>query len=173
MRAIRIINLFGFVLFLATGIAQQLSPTVVATSGGFYSNDEGMLSFTIGEMSAVETFSNQYNILTQGFQQNWELGTAVEEHPKSKFSFGIYPNPSYGLFNLVTETAQHVHVEINVFNVLGVKIHTAEYYHQKQVNIESFNLSSAGQGMYIVAITVKADKQSPGNLLYQKINVIF
>jgi hypothetical protein len=48
--------------------AQSLSPTVVASSGGYFEGTGASLSWTLGEI-ATETFSSGNLILTQGFQQ--------------------------------------------------------------------------------------------------------
>lgn len=48
--------------------AQSLSPTVVSSSGGYFTGAGTSLSWTLGEI-ATETFGNGNNILTQGFQQ--------------------------------------------------------------------------------------------------------
>lgn len=172
MIALRFAIVLSILLFVGTGRAQQLSPFVVSTSGGFYSNTEGMLSFTAGEMVAIETYTGINYTLTQGFQQNWELGTSVDDNPNSKSSFGVFPNPSDGYFNLVTETENNLRVELKIFNVLGIEIYRAEYFHQKQRNIEEINLSQFGQGMFIVTLSVRQDQQSSEKLFIEKINVI-
>jgi hypothetical protein len=58
-------------------IAQTFSPTVIASAGEVYTNSQGSLSVTIGEMSAVETFQNvgANLIVNQGFQQTYENKT--------------------------------------------------------------------------------------------------
>jgi hypothetical protein len=58
-------------------IAQTFSPTVIASAGEVYTNSQGSLSVTIGEMSAVETFQNvgANLIINQGFQQTYENKT--------------------------------------------------------------------------------------------------
>lgn len=63
----------AFLLFLAMAIyccgqSQSLSPTVIASSGGYFTGTGASLSWTLGEI-ATETFSNGSYILTQGFQQ--------------------------------------------------------------------------------------------------------
>jgi len=68
-----------FFVFYNTGVQSQvLSPTVIAVDGNFISNSNGSISYTIGEMVAIETISNQSInlILTQGFQQS-DLLSAV------------------------------------------------------------------------------------------------
>ena len=48
--------------------AQTTSPEIIASSGAYFSNASGSLSWTLGE-PVTETFINGSNILTQGFQQ--------------------------------------------------------------------------------------------------------
>jgi hypothetical protein len=48
--------------------SQSLSPTVIASSGGYFTGTGASLSWTLGEI-VTETFSNGSYILTQGFQQ--------------------------------------------------------------------------------------------------------
>ncbi|RLD57998.1 MAG: hypothetical protein DRJ05_08780 [Bacteroidetes bacterium] len=48
--------------------AQTTTPDVITSSGAYFSNTNGSLSWTLGEL-ATETFSNGGNTLTQGFQQ--------------------------------------------------------------------------------------------------------
>src|SRR5437899_12474793 len=75
--------------------AQSLSPTVIASTGGFSSNANGSLSYTVGEMTMVQTFSANGNILTQGFQQPNENVTGLLDITKDDFgSFVVYPNPA-------------------------------------------------------------------------------
>jgi hypothetical protein len=52
-------------------LGQTFTPTVIASAGEVYTNSQGSLSVTIGEMSAVETFQNvgANLIINQGFQQ--------------------------------------------------------------------------------------------------------
>jgi hypothetical protein len=57
--------------------SQTFSPMVLAAAGDVYTNSQGSLSVTIGEMSAVETFQNvgANLIINQGFQQTYENKT--------------------------------------------------------------------------------------------------
>ncbi len=58
--------LFLVVLFAK---AQTLSPTAIVSTGGFSSNANGSLSYSVGELTMVKTFTGNGSILTQGFQQ--------------------------------------------------------------------------------------------------------
>ena len=71
--------------------AQQLE--VIATSGDFYKNSSGSLSWTLGEV-AIETLSETNFILTQGFQQSKLTVTSVNELPGLDFTISVFPNPA-------------------------------------------------------------------------------
>ena len=58
----------GLILFAIQTNAQQ----VIATSGGYYQNENISLSWTVGE-PVIETFTAGDVILTQGFQQPWSF----------------------------------------------------------------------------------------------------
>jgi len=82
-----LLGLFAF----SKSYSQQLTPETIATSGDYFSNSYGSLSWTIGE-SLTKTFTSSASILTQGFQQpTANLTTVTEINDESQFS--VYPNP--------------------------------------------------------------------------------
>jgi len=131
-----------------------------------------MLSFTTGEMTAVETYTSPSTILTQGFQQAWDFGTYINEHPIPNFSFGIYPNPSNGYFKLVTESEVNEHVDVRISDVLGREILRKKFYHQSKINVQPFDLSDAAQGIYLIALTIKENNSSPEYHFINKIQIV-
>lgn len=157
-------HFLSLLVLSAGGIsAQQLSPFVVSSSGGFYSNASGTLSFTTGEMAAVETFTSPAGILTQGFQQAFDIGTYITGHPDPQFSFGLYPNPTSGYFNLVTETEKPGTLIVDIVDVFGRVILWKEIQHQDLVNVEPFDLTHAAPGMYILVISFQENGATHGN----------
>jgi len=162
------------ILILWTTIthSQSLSPFVVSSSGGFYSGASGTLSFTTGEMASIETFTSAGNILTQGFQQAWDFNTYTAEHSDRNFSFGIYPNPSDGNFNLVIETKGDEHIAVRILDVLGREILQWEFYQQNKITIEPFKLSTSADGIYLIEITIQDNISGSEKYFSQKIQVI-
>ena len=67
--------------------AQSLTPTVIASTGGFSSNANGSLSYTVGEMTMVQTFSANNNILTQGFQQPTNNVTGIIDLSQEAYDY--------------------------------------------------------------------------------------
>ena len=82
------------------GFGQVTSPSVVSSSGDSYSNGNIIMDYTLGEI-VIETFSNNANILTQGFHQGvLNVTTAVINLDiKTK----IYPNPTSNLLIIELE----------------------------------------------------------------------
>ena len=135
MKTAQFLLLYSMLSSAVSISGQQLTPFVVSSSGGFYSNSAGMLSFTSCELTAVETYVSPSAILTQGFQQTWDVGTYIAEQPLQNFSFVIYPNPSDGYFNLITETEVNEYIEVKILDVLGREIFKTSYYHQPLINV--------------------------------------
>ena len=104
--------------------AQSLTPTVIASTGGFSSNANGSLSYTVGEMTMVQTFSANNNILTQGFQQpNYDTLVGILEITQDDFgSFVVYPNPAVDNTWLAFQMPEAGRVTISLYDMLGQKI---------------------------------------------------
>ncbi len=151
--------------------AQQLSPFVISSSGGMYTNDSGMLSFTTGEMAAVETFASATNILTQGFQQSWDFGVATDEQPDTKFSISIYPNPSDGNFNMMTTSGKQVDVSMKIISLLGVEIYREDFYQESKTNIHPIQLSGIPQGIYMIMVFANDKNTGEEYQFVTKINI--
>ena len=62
----------GYLLISIFNHAQSLVPTVIASAGGYQTNVGISLSFTIGETN-TQTLTSANHMLTQGFQQPFEL----------------------------------------------------------------------------------------------------
>ncbi|MEP7322520.1 MAG: T9SS type A sorting domain-containing protein [Saprospiraceae bacterium] len=171
MKTIRICLLI-LIVWPIKSPAQSLSPFVTSPSGGFYSNSSGMLSYTIGEMSAVITYSASGKMLTQGFQQTWDISTAITEHPLIHFSFGIYPNPAQRFFNLVTKTNIHGPFTVIVLDMLGREMLKKKYFQHTDMHVEPFELSGIADGMYLIELKINENSTNTQNTFFKKIQVI-
>jgi hypothetical protein len=159
-------------VFPVTSNAQALSPGVISTSGGFHENASGMLSFTVGEMATVETLTSVAGILTQGFQQYWNLGTYVIGDPALPISFGIYPDVSDGHFNLVTESEMNAYVHVQILDVAGKEIFNSSFFHARGGTTESIHILNAPPGMYFIALRIQENKYSPIHHFIEKLQII-
>jgi hypothetical protein len=140
-------------LFIKEGIhAQMLSPFVIASSGGFSSHPLGTFSFTVGEMTMVETF-HVNNFLTQGFQQPVPdqiegIETASNDHNELK----IFPNPATDQLYVAIPTQYDKVFCIRITDIVGQKILSWTCSRQLSESPYSLNIRSLSQGIYILTI---------------------
>ena len=143
-----------YILFLIVILfqakAQSVSPFVIASSGGYFSNATFSLSSTFGEMTMVETFSNGNNFLTQGFQQPFSTTTGISNLIPDNGAYSVYPNPSNGNFVLTYHYSSGGNAIFQVFNMLGQKVNNSEVKFDKGVNFQKFNLYSLANGIYFL-----------------------
>lgn len=158
-------------VFSYSVFGQQLTPMVVSSSGGTYNNSDGMLSFTTGEMSVIETFSSSSFFLTQGFQQPWELSTSISSVPESDLLFGIQPNPSNGYFWMISKSESPSLINWNIVNILGKEILKGEFEHTGNITTEPIDLTSAPSGTYLISLAIQQQSQPFTQLVY-KIQII-
>ncbi len=87
---------------LFPGISQE----VVSTQGDSYSNANGSVDFTIGEV-VINTVTNGSNDLTQGFHQtHWNFLGVDDNAPKMEAA--VYPNP----------VGSELHISVQEFTAL-------------------------------------------------------
>ena len=164
-----------FIAFIATGLnAQMLTPTVIASCGGFASNGIGSLSYTVGEMTMVQTFSANGNILTQGFQQPTDNVTGLIDFTKDDFgSFVVYPNPAVDNVWFGLQLPESGKVSIALFDVLGQKV--ADVYNSNYSNgkvVEQTSVSSFAAGFYLLTMTFTSDEDGKVHITSKKFQVI-
>ena len=104
--------------------AQSLSPSVIASAGDFFSNSSGSLSFTVAEMSMVQTFTATNNVLTQGFQQPDSLSNTGIETLFGNLKVSIYPNPASRFVKIVFAETPSKPVTLNIVNAMGEVLKT-------------------------------------------------
>jgi hypothetical protein len=140
-------------LLLAVSIhAQEISASVLAAGGGFGSNSSGMLSYTVGEMTAVATFVSPAAFLTQGFQQPWDLKTQVIDVSGSALSVGVYPNPNNGTFTVQTVTGERIPLSMHLHSLLGTEVHTTDFLQDTEEHLEHISVTHLPAGMYILSV---------------------
>ena len=97
-------HIFLFATFVVVFAAS--AQEVVSSQGETYSNANGSIDFTVGEV-IVNTGTNGTNDLTQGFHQtNWNF-LGVEDFAPD-FQATIFPNPTQDVLNIKTSVFQNV-----------------------------------------------------------------
>lgn len=153
-----------------TAMSQSLSPTVVSSSGGFYSNGSGMLSFTVAEMTMVQTFTSSGNFLTQGFQQPEDLANGVIETPVASGNVLISPNPTTGSFTISFVSYNNIETSLKLYNMLGQIIMSKPVSQITGQNTVNFDISTLSQGIYMLELTT-ANSKSEKITSFHKINL--
>lgn len=91
--------------------AQTCTPSIISTTGDFYANASGSVSFTIGE-PIIETYSDPSNILTQGFQQTDYSFVGIKNIVSTKVEVNVYPNPFSSEFTINNTGDKQLYAEI-------------------------------------------------------------
>jgi hypothetical protein len=167
-----LVMLFALILISGISQSQTLSPTVISSSGGFYSTGSAMLSFTVAEMTMVQTFTSAGNMLTQGFQQPEDYVVGISETPTVLDDILIYPNPTNGMFTLSYSSNNSGENVINLYNLVGQVVLTKAVSQSAGVSTVDFDISSFSQGIYMLELTTentKGEKQ----INYHKINLVY
>jgi len=159
----------GFFLSLA-GYSQTLSPSVISSSGGYFSSASASLSFTVAEMTMVQTFTTSGNILTQGFQQPEDYSVGIAESDIAANDLIIYPNPTNGAFTIEFNAVNGNNATVRLFNPLGQLVMTGNYEVLQGINKISFNISSFSQGIYLLELS---NDKSNGTPILKKINLLY
>ena len=136
------------IIFSPSGFfAQQLTPTVVATSGDFYLGTAATLSWTLGEV-VTDTYIGTGNQLTQGFQQPDIRFSGIDDLAP-EISMNAYPNPTAAEVNFeIKDNAETL--AIAILDVDGKIIFTDTY---SGTSVKKIDLSGYADGMYLLNIT--------------------
>ena len=154
--------------------AQMLTPQVIASTGGYSSNANGSLSYTVGEMTMVQTFSANNNILTQGFQQPNDIPTGLLDITQDDFgSFVVYPNPAVDNAWLAFQMPEAGRVTIALYDMLGQKVTDfyAGNYENGKISTQA-NTSLYAAGMYFATLTFVAANDGKTHVTTKKIQII-
>jgi hypothetical protein len=128
--------------------AQSIAPDVIATAGDYYSNANGSISWTMGETMG-ETYGNSNNIVSQGFQQPWDLFTSVPV--ADPVNVGLYPNPATDFVTLEFGTDAAGTYTVEVFNALGQQMSSQQVAANGATRFE-IPMTGYADGIYFVSV---------------------
>jgi hypothetical protein len=165
---------FTAIVFALTCSAQMLTPTVISSTGGFSSNANGSISYTVGEMTMVQTFSSGSNILTQGFQQpNDNILGLIDISAEDFGSFVVYPNPAVDNVWYGFQFPEPGKISVSVYNTLGQKI--SDVYHagyDTGKDVQQLNVSAYAAGVYFLTVDFTSQKDGKTHVISKKFQVI-
>jgi len=140
------------IIFSSLAIGQPIQNDVITTSGSLVSNDQNMVSWTIGE-TIIETYNNSGSIVTQGFQQVYFSFTEILEIKEANFTVNVFPNPAIDFVNIDIQSEDlngTYNIEINSLN--GQLIHKQSYHLSNTLRID---LRSVKAELVILKVTHK------------------
>jgi hypothetical protein len=138
--------------FSTFGFSQSISPDVISSTGDFFSNANGSVSWTLGEPMG-ETYSQTNNIVTQGFQQPWDFGTHVVIG--DPVNAEVYPNPTADVVNLQFGDNTSGQYIIEVYNTLGQRLKASTFNATPSAKA-TVSLFDYSDGIYFITVR-KAD----------------
>ena len=142
-------------------ISQSIDNDVVATAGTHFENSCGIkLSWTMGE-SVTSTISDGSWMITQGFHQDWEEVTSIENHIEQTIQINVYPNPMDNEL-LVTVKNTTKELMLSLYDIAGRKVDCSTM--QPNQLSTSFSVSWLSAGSYVLYIE---DKDGVFNKTYR------
>jgi len=136
--------------FAVMGRAQSSAPEVIASGGESFTSTNLQNSYTVGEMTMVETFTTTNFILTQGFQQNWNFGVGIAE-TSSPVNADAYPNPTNDVVNLQFGGSASGLYVIEVFNTLGQQLSATQFAASPSART-TVSLADYADGIYFITV---------------------
>ena len=118
---------------------------VIATQGDYFSNTNGSITFTIGEV-VVETLSNGSNNITQGFNNQAELVVLGVDDIENDFQALVFPNPVAD--NLQLDIVDYTGLNYRIYDLQGRLISSKNILETKT----NINLSKYSDGIYLLLL---------------------
>lgn len=145
--------MLALALFMATFAlsAQTLSPTVLSTSGAYYTSANNSLSVTIGEMTMVETFSASSIILTQGFQQPEDFNVGIITVAEPDWNITAFPNPTLDYVTVQLDGNNASNVSLSLYDIAGKLI--TDFGALQNPAGTMLNISNLAAGAYVLHFT--------------------
>jgi len=138
-----------------TGVfSQATSPEVLVSAGDHYAGENFSVSWSIGE-SIIETASDSYITLTQGFHQPDVIITEITDAETENYTISVYPNP----------TADHVYIQTQSVEILPLQAELFDMHGNKLLSqtltgdVTQFSVQQLPVGMYLLKVSTKNRKE--------------
>lgn len=145
----QLLLLFAFTGLMTICYGQSISSSVIATAGGSSEAGGINLSWTMGEL-AIETFSTDNLVLTQGFQQGYYEITSIDDPLTKLIDLQIYPNPAIDFINILIENHDAKSIKIELYSIDG-KLVTNEQW-ENTGSPYQFKLNRFSSNQYILKV---------------------
>lgn len=141
---IRLVWSIFFIAISGVSMAQE----VIATQGSTYSNADGSIEFTLGEIITNTITTNDY-IVTQGFNQSYidVIPQDVTGIGNNSVTIDVFPNPTSDHLTINIPNFEK-EVTMRLFSIDGIEMTNGKFSTQTQLNIASYP-----QGVYLLILT--------------------
>ena len=145
MKIMKFLTIVSLSVLPFVGMAQSVTPEVIASAGDHFQNSSVQLSWTLGEVM-IDTYDNGTNILTQGFHQTELTVTSIEE-TLSDVRMNLFPNPTSEYLNIELGNNEK-DINLQLYDMSGKLIHqdVINAYDTKYV----LPMQSVATGKYLV-----------------------
>lgn len=144
-------------LSLCTIILSAQNQEVISTTGSFFENSAGSVSFTVGECF-IQTFISPTIILTHGFHQPLHIiETDIPDREGLDFKISAYPNPVKEFISI--DVQKYTGLYYIIYDMNGVVIERKEITSSKtEISFENLNPSIYLLKVFKSEMEVKAFK---------------
>ncbi len=148
----RLFLCIGCTLFAGAALNAQvmLAPSVIASGGGYGENGDISISWTLGEL-AVHTLTGENIMLTQGFQQPFDIGVGIHKDEVS-WDISVYPNPVGEELRIRFNIGKPGDYLLEVQDVTGRLISQEQRKQISPGDIVILNTSSYTSGVYFLRV---------------------
>lgn len=135
----------------------QLTPSVIASGGGYGEGNNISISWTIGEL-AVNTLSSGDLVLTQGFQQPFDIDVGVLDQ-EVNWGIAVYPNPVGNELRIKFNTEKTDEFLIEVQDVTGRLVNQELHKEVHPGDIVLLKTERFSEGVYFLKVYTKDRQQ--------------
>lgn len=152
MKAVVLVKLF--ILFFFVQVKSQsvlVVPEVINTSGGTYNTGNYIFEWSVGELSMVETFSEDAIVVSCGFVQ--PVIKKKPSNPPSEINivFDVYPNPVTSIVT-VQFTGITGNLQLVLTDATGKVLQKQQLSNSGGSGNYRFNMSSYANGNYFLSV---------------------
>jgi hypothetical protein len=137
--------------------AQNIAPQSVNSCGSMYTQANGSLTYTVGELVILTQFDNQGNSISSGFTSGSTITTlSIVEPDSSLLDVNVFPNPVMEQINIRVNYTNENHIHIKILDLKGKEVFNENY--SGISNLIGINAKDFATGTYILSLSNKENK---------------
>jgi len=143
--------------------SQTISPAVVNSTGGSFSNNDYSLDWSIGEMALVNEFRslNSTYTFTNGFLQPLGLFPRATGRKFADYEIRILPNPTRDNLQINFQTLEQGQMRFVLHDISGQILYTREFVATGGFHSEKINMTGLSNGTYTLYIVLTTSNSEP------------